>query len=90
MVLWERWRRLIMEPIPISVPHLHHSLQDLMDSIFIRQATCEERVVRVCVSIMIREAIVMGMDLIRKESAIQGIWETLRFVIKKRSLATMI
>jgi len=60
-----------------------------MDSIFIRQVTCEERDVRVCVSIMIREAIVMGMALIQKGSAIQGIWETLRCVIK-RSLATMI
>jgi hypothetical protein len=60
-----------------------------MDSIFIRQVTCEERDVRVCVSIMIREAIVMGMDLIQKGSVIQGIWETLRCA-KKRSLATMI
>jgi hypothetical protein len=60
-----------------------------MDSIFIRQATCVERGVRVCVSIMIREVIVMGMALIRKGSAIQGIWETLRCAIK-RSLATMI
>jgi hypothetical protein len=60
-----------------------------MDSIFIRRATCEEKDVRVCVSIMIREAIVMGMVLIRKGSAIQEIWETLRCV-KKRSLATMI
>jgi hypothetical protein len=60
-----------------------------MDSIFIRQVTCEEKDVRVCVSIMIREDIVMGMALIRKGSAIQGIWETLRCVIK-RSLATMI
>jgi hypothetical protein len=60
-----------------------------MDSIFIRRVICEERAVRVCVSIMIREDTVMGMVLIRKESAIQGIWETLRCVIK-RSLATMI
>jgi hypothetical protein len=60
-----------------------------MDSIFIRQVTCEERDVRVCVSIMIREAIVMGMVLIRKGSDIQEIWETLRCA-KKRSLATMI
>jgi len=51
-----------------------------MDSIFIRRVTCEERDVRVCVSIMIREAIVMGMVLIRKGSGIQGIWETLRCV----------
>jgi hypothetical protein len=60
-----------------------------MGFIFIRQVTYEERGVRGCVSIMIREVIVMGMVLIPKGSAIQGIWETLRFV-KKRSLATMI
>jgi hypothetical protein len=61
-----------------------------MDSIFIRQETCEERDVRTCVSIMIREVIVTGMALILQGSAIQGTWETLRFVIKKRSLATTI
>jgi len=78
-----------MEPIPIFVLHLRHSLQDPMDSIFIRRVICEERDVRVYVSIMIREDIVMGMVLIQKGSAIQETWETLRFV-KKRSLATMI
>jgi hypothetical protein len=60
-----------------------------MDSIFIRRATSEEKDVRVSVSTMIWEAVVMGMVLIRKGSAIQEIWETLRCV-KKRSLATMI
>jgi hypothetical protein len=60
-----------------------------MDSIFIRQVICEEKDVRVCVSIMIRDTIVMGMVLIQKGSAIQETWETFRFV-KKRSLATMI
>jgi hypothetical protein len=79
-----------MELIPIFVLPLRHFLQAPTDSIFIRQETCEERDVRACVSIMIREVIVMGMVLIRKGSAIQGIWETLIFVIKKRSLATTI
>ena len=80
-----------MEHIPISVPRLRLSLQAPMDSIFIRQEIYEERGVRACVSIMIREVIVMGMVLIPKGSAIQGTWETLRFAkVVKRSLATMI
>jgi hypothetical protein len=79
-----------MELIPIFVLPLRHSLQAPMDSIFIRQETYEERDVRACVSIMIREVTVMGTALIPKGSVIQGIWETLIFVIKKRSLATTI
>jgi hypothetical protein len=89
MASWERWRRPIMGHTPIFVLHLHHSLLAPTDSIFIRQETCEERDVRVCVSIMIKEDTVMGMVLIQKGSAIQEIWETSRCA-KKRSLATMI
>ena len=74
-----------MEHIPIYVPRLHHFLLAPMDSIFIRRVTCEERDVRVCVSIMIKEDTVMGMVLIQKGSAIQGIWETLRCVKKDHS-----
>ena len=80
-----------MGPIPIYVQRLRHSLQAPMGSIFIRQGTCVERVVRVYVSIMIREIIAMGMALIRKGNVIQEIWETLRCVkAQKRSLVTMI
>jgi hypothetical protein len=78
-----------MEHTPIFVPRLHHFLLAPTDSIFIRRVICEERAVRVCVSIMIREDTVMGMALIQKGSAIQETWETLRCA-KKRSLATMI
>jgi hypothetical protein len=91
MPSWERWRRPIMEHIPISVPHLRLSLQAPMGFIFIRQETYEGRGVRACVSIMIREVIVTGMALILQGSAIQEIWETLQFVrVQKRSHATMI